>query len=324
MSEPQPAEAPEPEPPALTEPGRMSEPQPAEAPEPEAAPASVPDGVTESRAQSVSATGDEFAAESESAPEIVPDPSLSVEPAETYDRSSLPEPRRPRRSGGWSVWIFAAALGLCAYALIATGTLERLVQALGPGSKPAPAGTIDVTVTPEDAQIFVYVGRGPAVAHGMAVPSAHEFIVFDEGLKPSRAIVPQDATWTTTDGGPLYELAVQAHVLGDPSDVFDLGAPQVEASPDTRGGTGTIRVITNPPGAKVYRYIGAGPSARIRVPSIHEGQEVLVHREAFETTRAVIGPSDWKVTAGESTHRATLRVELPALAKSAAPGPIEN
>lgn len=208
-------------------------------------------------------------------------------------------------------------MGLGAYALFVTGSLDAFLQPAAPVTTPAPGGVIDVTVTPSDAQIFVFVGRGPAVAPGLSIDGAHEFIVFDHGLRPSRASVPEGAAWTATDDGLLYELAVQAQVATTPSDALDLGTPVAEPASGDAARSGTIRVITNPPGAKVYRFVGAGPAARIHVASIHEGQELLVYHPGHETRRAVIGPSDWQAAEGQGAYGASLEVQLPALAGSA-------
>jgi hypothetical protein len=178
------------------------------------------------------------------------------------------------------------------------------------------AGTIDVAVTPPDAQVFVFIGRGPAVAEDLAVGAVHEFIVFDQGLKPSRAVVQKGAPWAATDAGPLYELAVQAQPAESLAGATVLGSPQAEPGAPAPGPRGTIRVITNPPAAKVYRFVGTGPSVRIPVSSIHEGQEVLVYESGHETRRAVIGPSDWQRVAGAESYTATLQVDLPALPPS--------
>ena len=161
--------------------------------------------------------------------------------------------------------------------------------------------------------------RSPAVAADLPVERAHEFIIFDRGLRPSRAIVTEGATWTTTDTGPLYELAVQAPAVEAPADALDFGSPRTTPASASAGGSGTIRIITNPQGAKVYRFVGVGPTVQIPAVSIHEGQEVLVYHPEHETRRAVIGPSDWQVGEGGGIHGATLEVQLPPLPASAAP-----
>jgi hypothetical protein len=220
--------------------------------------------------------------------------------------------------------LFAAVLGLGLYALISTGTLDALLQPVAPAPTPAESGVIDVTVTPGDSQVFVFVGHGPALASELAVDGDHEFIVFDRGLRPSRAVVPKASTWTATENGLLYELAIQTEAVAAPSDALDFGAAETEPASAKAGDTGTIRIITNPVGAKVYRYVGTGPSVRIEAASIHEGQEVFAYHPDYETSRAVIGPSDWKSGEGQAGYSASLEVQLPALPQSAVPETPEN
>ena len=256
---------------------------------------------------------------SESIPAQEPAPSRQSSPAapphHAHERPSLPQ-QPPKRRGGWGIWVFAAGLGLAAYGLHASGTLDPWLQPAATAPAQVVAGTIDVAVTPPDAQVFVFIGRGPAVAEDLAVGAVHEFIVFDQGLKPSRAVVQKGAPWAATDAGPLYELAVQAQPGESFAGATVLGSPHAEPGAPAPGPRGTIRVITNPPAAKVYRFVGTGPSVRIPVASIHEGQEVLVYESGHETRRAVIGPSDWQQVAGAESYAATLQVDLPALPPS--------
>ncbi|MFZ1863571.1 MAG: hypothetical protein WAU39_05065 [Polyangiales bacterium] len=245
----------------------------------------------------------------------------AAEPA--YHSPSLTHAPLPRRRSSWGIWLFAAGLGLVIYGGLAAGAFDSWLHPEGTAPQAGPSGVIDASVLPADAQIFVFVGRGPAVSQGMSVGSAHEFLVFDKGLRPARAVVPKDATWTATENGPLYELAIQAQPATGPSSALDLGAPQSEPGP-AGGAAGAIRVVTNPPGAKVYRFVGRGPTARIRVPSIHEGQEVLVYAPGHETRRAVVGPSDWQHIEGRDGYRASLEVELPEIPRLAPLQPAEE
>ncbi|MFA9471984.1 MAG: hypothetical protein ACERNK_15545 [Deltaproteobacteria bacterium] len=280
----------------------------------------VTESVLETATESVFGTGSVTA--SESLPAAQPlTPSMPA-PAPVYDRPSLPEPLPTKRRGGWSAWLLAAGLGLGAYAFVATGALDAVLQPAA--LAPAPSGIIAVAVTPADAQIFVFVGRGPAVASGLPAGGAHEFILFDHGLRPSRAVVPEGATWTTTEQGSLYELAVQAQAAPASTDALDLGSPETTPASTGAGDSGTIRIITNPQGAKVYRFIGVGPTAQIPAASIHEGQEILVYHPEHETRRAVIGPSDWEAGEREGAHRASLEVQLPALPGLAVPEALED
>jgi hypothetical protein len=205
----------------------------------------------------------------------------------------------------------AACLGLGAYAAATTPAIRSLLEPKAPAA--VPGGVIDVTVMPADAQIFVFVGRGPAIATGLPVDGAHEFVVFDRGLRPSRGIVAKGASWTPTEHGLLYELAVQAQPATSFPEALDLGSPATVPATPGEGRLGTVRIITNPQGAKVYRFVGVGPTAQIPAASIEEGQEILVYHPEHETRRAVIGPSDWQARDGEGTYGASLEVQLPPL-----------
>ncbi len=238
--------------------------------------------------------------------------------------SAAPAPTLPRRRGGWGIWLLAAALGLGVYALIASGTLDGLFQRSASAPVPvAESGVIELTVSPDDAQVFVFVGRGPAVASGLRAGASHEFVVLGDGLRPSRASVPEGAVWPEGVSGPVYELAIQAAPQAANAARGDLGQPLGAAVGSDAVGGGAVRVVTNPPGAKVYRFVGTGSRAQIPVSTIHEGQELLIHHPAHETTREVIGPSDWATTEAGS-HRASIAVELPAVPASAAPEPLED
>ncbi len=276
----------------------------------------------ETPTESVFGTGS--VSHAESVPSPLPVRESAAAPAPIYEQRSSAVPAPPKRRGGLGVLLAAAAVGLGLYALISTGTLDALVR-----PAPAPAasftpGVIDITVTPSDAQIFVFVGRGPAIADGLEAERAHEFVVFERGLRPSRAIVPEGASWTTTDEGLLYELAIQAEPAANPSEELDFGGARSKPSSDGAKGSARVRVITNPPGAKAYRYVGVGPRLRILAGSIQEGHEILLFHPDHEIRRGVIGPSDWQMAEGETVPSAALHVELPALPTSAAPEPLED
>src|SRR5690606_14255816 len=70
-------------------------------------------------------------------------------------------------------------------------------------------GTLTVREVPDDSQIFMYVGRGPADAVEMPVGSALEFIAIADGRAPSRTVLPADAEWDTTGAAPRFGLAMQ-------------------------------------------------------------------------------------------------------------------
>lgn len=152
----------------------------------------------------------------------------------------------------------------------------------------------DLRVTAgEDAQILLYLGRGPATAEYLPVGVAHELVVIADEGGVSRSVVPADAQWEQDGETPRYELAMQVQ-RGEGEGVV-LG--ETELSPDAMGtptgSLGTVRVVTNPPGAKVYLLIGFGEAFVEDLP-IADAHELLIQTTAAgEPERVVIGPSDW-------------------------------
>ena len=150
--------------------------------------------------------------------------------------------------------------------------------------------------TPDRAQVLLFVGRGPAIARQLPTGMAYELVAIADGRTPTRAIVPADAQWEATPEGPRYELAMQTGdepmpperlVLGDtrlPRDA--LGAPGAEL--------GSIRVVTNPPGAKVYLLVGFTPQVTVANVRTDEVVELLVYREGHALERVAVMPSDWR------------------------------
>lgn len=171
-------------------------------------------------------------------------------------------------------------------------------------------GTLVVRAQPERAQVLLYVGRGPAVATDLPIGVAHEFVAIADGRGPSRAVLPADAEWEETEGGRRYELAMQAS--DDPMEAaeLDLGPtrlPQDVGSPS--GALGDVRVITNPPGAKVYVLVGFSPDVTVQNVRTDEAVELLVYHEGHPVERVLVGPSDWQ-SSEDGTKRATVDVAL--------------
>ncbi|MBN8614526.1 MAG: hypothetical protein J0L92_28255 [Deltaproteobacteria bacterium] len=269
-----------------------------------------------------------------------PTPTPAPEPARPAPRRAVDEEaRRPRpieladdpptgaRGGG--VWLVLASL----IALVAVGALyfatqrpELVDQMLGrpsadeiPDAAVAPlpepeAGTLDVESTPDEAQAFLFVGRGPTVIEDLPVGVAHEFLVIADGHRPQRVIVPADARYEDTPDGPRYELAAQVGAAlsadEDPLAV-DLGPSLMPSTPGTPGDLGSVRVITNPPGAKVFMLIGFTPQVHVENLATSTATELMLWHEGHRLERIVVGPSDWQ---GEGSHQeAHIRATLTEL-----------
>jgi len=171
-------------------------------------------------------------------------------------------------------------------------------------------GTLTVTAEPERAQVLLFIGRGPAVAENLPVGVAHEVVTIADGRAPTRSVVPADSTWEPQGDHLLYELAMQA---GDEEMAFadlDLGPTRLDraAMGEPSGELGHIRVVTNPPNAKVFLLVGFAPEVTIRDLPTDSAQELLVYREGYRPERAFVGPSDW--VAGGEGKTATLEVSL--------------
>lgn len=175
-------------------------------------------------------------------------------------------------------------------------------------------GTLEVIVQPEDSQVLMFIGRGPAEAVEIPVGVANEFVAIADGRRPARAVLPADAEWTPGEGdeGPSYDLAIQASseemptedlVLGETAlQGVDMGAPT--------GQVGTVRVITNPPGAKVYLLIGFSPRVMIENIPTDEAVEIIAWHEEYPVSRSVVGASDWVEAAdGSKTARIEMTLE---------------
>jgi len=155
-------------------------------------------------------------------------------------------------------------------------------------------GQLSVTSEPAGAQVLLFIGRGPAVATDLPTGAAYELVAFADGHSASRAIVPADGTWEETPEGPRYELALQTSDVEIDLAHLDLGATRLprDAMGTPSGTLGSVRVVTSPPGARVYMLIGFTPD--VHVENIHTDQpvELLVYEEGFEN-RADARRAQW-------------------------------
>jgi hypothetical protein len=229
----------------------------------------------------------------------------------------------PSRGGG--LWVASAGL----IATVAVGGLYFATQRpelvdswLGRGPTdaspdaaivrpPEPeVGILEVGSTPERAEVFLFVGRGPVVVEDLPRGVAHEFLVMADGHRPQRVMVPADAEYEDGTEGARYELAAQvgAALEGDETSV-DLGPSLMPRNPRAPGDLASVRVITNPPGAKVFLLVGFTPDVRVENLSSRDASELLLWLEGHELERIVVGPSDWQREGGalQARVRASLR-----------------
>lgn len=252
-----------------------------------------------------------------------PQPTPRAEPA----RARAPEPRpsrddllpdEPPPSGGGALGYVLAfvIVAVISAAVLAWMRPDLVDRALGrPPPPPPPAGptpeeiaareradrgrygSIIVRSTPPAAQVLLYVGRGPVVVEDLSPGAAYELIAIADGMAPSRAIIPPDASWETTPEGLRYELAIQTPDTPMEVSRLDLGETRLPDELGTpRAEVGTARVVTSPPGAKVYMLVGFTPDVNVQNVGTEEVVELLVYLEGYDVERVVVAPSDWHET----------------------------
>ncbi len=279
------------------------------------------------------------------APVAAPAPESKATPAparkreadlDSFERAAA-DPDRPGGGSGTLGFVLAFFIVILAFGAVIAWLRPDLVnEALGrpppPPSGPTQAerdaeqarilaehraryGQLSVTSEPAGAQVLLYVGRGPAVATDLPTGAAYELVAFADGHGASRAIVPADATWEETAEGPRYELALQTSDVEIDLAHLDLGASRLprDALGTPSGTLGSVRVVTSPPGARVYMLIGFTPDVHVENIRADEPVELLVYLEGYELERTLVGPSDWQETA-DGTKAASVGVTLHELA----------
>jgi hypothetical protein len=170
-------------------------------------------------------------------------------------------------------------------------------------------GELRVTSVPAKAQVLLLVGSGPALATSLPVGVAHEFVALAEGRAPSRALVAPDAAWEPTPEGPRYELAMQTGKEAAAVAALDLGPTLLTSAIGApTGQLGTVRVITTPPGAKVYQLVGFTPEVRVQNLVLDRGYDVLVYAPGYEAEQRHLESGDFRADGPERV--ATLQITL--------------
>lgn len=169
--------------------------------------------------------------------------------------------------------------------------------AAAPPAKPR-YGELRVSSSPARAQVLLLIGKAPAVVHGLPVGIAHELIAISEGRAPARGIVPPDAAWSEDNGALQYELALQLGELKK-GGYQDIGATRLPQTARTAtGASGSVRVVTSPPGASVYQLIGFTPDVRVENLDVREPAELLVYLSGYEPQRVTLSEGSYKVQDG--------------------------
>ncbi|MEM9073844.1 MAG: serine/threonine-protein kinase [Myxococcota bacterium] len=210
--------------------------------------------------------------------------------------------------------IALAVLGAVA-ATVAIAQPERVRSWFGVNEAPAEAeadpepetivqepilGELRLHVAPEGARVLLFVGRAPIDVENVAQGQRHYIMAAQDNGANRWGQVPAEGEWT--DG--QYELAIAFPEEGEDED--DGTVADMEPSPSASG-DGRIRVVTQPPGAKVYRFAGIAPEITIGGVDPETMIEVLVTLEGYESHRALVTSSEWT---GEERPTAELRIEL--------------
>ncbi len=240
------------------------------------------------------------------------------------------ELERPRR-GSLMPWVLAFVAILAAtaagLALLRPDLVDRMLGRPPPPEEPAGPteaereqmlrdhrarfGTLTIRANPPESQILMFVGRGPAEASELPLGVAHELVAIADGRAPTRAFIPADATWETVGETRRYELALQAGTAEMAEADLALGPTTLprDALGAPSGILGTVRVITNPPGAKVYLLVGFSPEVVIENVRTDDAVELLVYHEGHPVETALVRPSDW-VAAPDGSKTAEVEVTL--------------
>jgi hypothetical protein len=64
------------------------------------------------------------------------------------------------------------------------------------------------------------------------------------------------------------------------------------------GSLGEVRVVTSPPGARVYQLVGFTPDVSVHNLPVSQPLELLVYLSGHDLTRIAIAASDWKPVEG--------------------------
>lgn len=143
----------------------------------------------------------------------------------------------------------------------------------------------------EGMQAALFVGRAPALAQGMSAGDAASFLVDGGGIR-TFGHVPGDADWPELDGVPTYELGVVLDAeAADP--IAEPGAEPTATGSHAHGGEAVVRVISTPPGAKVFQVLGGAPEIRLEGLERDQLMELLIFGGEEEDRREFVNEARW-------------------------------
>lgn len=173
-----------------------------------------------------------------------------------------------------------------------------------PEPEPEPRGIVALHVETENARVFHFVGRSPASIRGLPVRDTHGFIAVVEGRPFAHSTVGPDASWTDAPE-PTFEFALQV-----PEEAREPGELQeAPASEDAR--IGMVRIVTDPPSAKVFHQVGIGPELTLDDLPIDQPLELLILAEGHQPHREIVDANAWPSEGPYRLERTIALTEAP-------------
>lgn len=162
-----------------------------------------------------------------------------------------------------------------------------------PIPEPDPTGSVVLRVATEGAEVFRFVGRAPVSIEDLAVRETHQVLAAVEERPFLRHEVRSTDGWNAEDPARL-ELA-----LSVPEEEVDASEREpAEPSDDSR--RGTLRIVTDPVGAKIFHLVGTAPEVTFDDLPMDEPFEALIVAPGHEPHREIVTASQWQ---GERIER---------------------
>ena len=178
----------------------------------------------------------------------------------------------------------------------------------GEAQKPASLQGVELIVRPEGAQVWLHEGEGPLVLENVDASQTQVFAAAHVEEGASRVVVSLRSLAEGKEGS-LVELAIQC----DPQRRLDevvaepYAIEKAEPAPGGEARRTKVRIVTSPPGARIYRLIGRGPRQKIEWSAESHAPRILVASEGYFMYRGVL---DAELGKFEPSARVPLSIEL--------------
>ncbi|MDW8246442.1 MAG: hypothetical protein RMJ84_07685 [Sandaracinaceae bacterium] len=180
-------------------------------------------------------------------------------------------------------WVLVALL-----MLLATAFGYWLAQShKGAGTSPD-EGRVSIDSMPPGAEVFLALGASPILVQGLSTESEEELLVWMDGFFPERVTIPKEAHQDAEVLELTVELRpiVEGHAFTFPSPRTDLKVNSIQL------GDGKVRLLSDPPGAKVFRRLGKTP-IKVHGISPKKALAFLFVQKGYHPEERVLSPSDW-------------------------------